>query len=345
MATRQRGQVITNADASYSIRYYLPSGRRKQEGTFRTKTGAERRLREVLRQIDSGLYRDELTFDALADRWLAVYDASPSTRMRVTGQVRLARAEFGGVPLRKITPEQVAAWRMTITRGQRHQTHGVLRQVLEAGVRWGYLAVNPARLVPNPSPKRPEVATFRDWEDVERVAAHVAEWGALIIFAVGTGLRPSEWCALDTRDVDLAGRVLRVERSWTERGGLVAYGKTIGSRRRVPLRGRVIDALRDAMPRRGLVFPAARGGHVRLHNWRARVWTPALDALGFDPMVPYAMRHTYAAWSLAAGIGVFSLARRMGTSVEMIDRTYGHLVHDADAVESDRLDEWDANGR
>jgi hypothetical protein len=31
--------------------------------------------------------------------------------------------------------------------------------------------------------------------------------------------------------------------------------------------------------------------------------------------------------------------------VEMIDTTYGHLVHDADAIEADRLDAWDALGR
>jgi hypothetical protein len=29
---------------------------------------------------------------------------------------------------------------------------------------------------------------------------------------------------------------------------------------------------------------------------------------------------------LAAGVDIFTLARRMGTSVKTIDRTYGHLV-------------------
>jgi integrase len=46
----------------------------------------------------------------------------------------------------------------------------------------------------------------------------------------------------------------------------------------------------------------------------------------------YDLRHTYATWSLAAGIDIFTLARRMGTSVKMIDRTYGHLVAGADAA-------------
>jgi hypothetical protein len=37
--------------------------------------------------------------------------------------------------------------------------------------------------------------------------------------------------------------------------------------------------------------------------------------------------------SLAAGVSLFSLSRRMGTSVEMIDRTYGHLAPDAEGYE------------
>jgi integrase len=55
----------------------------------------------------------------------------------------------------------------------------------------------------------------------------------------------------------------------------------------------------------------------------------------------YDLRHTYATWSLAAGVDIFTLARRMGTSVKMIDRTYGHLVAGADAYERELLDAFD----
>jgi hypothetical protein len=50
---------------------------------------------------------------------------------------------------------------------------------------------------------------------------------------------------------------------------------------------------------------------------------------GLSHRTPYAMRHTYAAFSIAAGVSLFHLARRMGTSVEMIDERYGHLLPDA----------------
>ncbi len=53
------------------------------------------------------------------------------------------------------------------------------------------------------------------------------------------------------------------------------------------------------------------------------------------------MRHTFATWSPAAGMSIFTLSRRMGTSVQMIDQTYGHLARDADDYDRGLLDAYD----
>jgi integrase len=104
------------------------------------------------------------------------------------------------------------------------------------------------------------------------------------------------------------------------------------------LRSRAVAALQRLSSRRGRVFPAPEGGRIDINNWRHRSWTPALAAAGVKHRRIYDLRHTYATWSLAAGIDIFTLARRMGTSVKMIDRTYGHLVAGADAYERELLD-------
>ena len=59
--------------------------------------------------------------------------------------------------------------------------------------------------------------------------------------------------------------------------------------------------------------------------------------------MPYDLRHTFASNALAAGVGTFELARVMGTSLEMIERTYGHVVRGADEAFRSRLDAFSAD--
>jgi integrase len=68
---------------------------------------------------------------------------------------------------------------------------------------------------------------------------------------------------------------------------------------------------------------------------------PALKAAGIEHRRIDDMRHTFATWSLAAGMSIFTLARRMGTSVQMIDSTYGHLAQDAEDQDRGLLDAYD----
>jgi integrase len=83
--------------------------------------------------------------------------------------------------------------------------------------------------------------------------------------------------------------------------------------------------------------------HVRrVHNWRRDEWKPALRAAGIAYRTPYALRHTFISEAIAAGIATFEIARMAGTSVLMIERTYGHLLVDALDRGRAALDAFDA---
>ena len=259
--------------------------------------------------------RREITFTEHVDRYLAAHATGrdASTIKTLTHRLGYATAEFGDLTLEELerrVPE-IAAWIGTLPVGSRYGIVQALRQALEAAVRWGHMTQNPAKLAgPNPQPKAEEIHPFTQAE-IDLVAEELGpKYGPAVVFASETGMRPSEWLAIEWRDVDRKAGVVLVERTCAY-GVTKAYGKTARSRRRVPLSSRALGAL-DATPRRldvRLVFPGHRGGVIDLKHFRRGQWKPALESAGIPPRRIYDMRHSYATWMLDAGFQTFELSR------------------------------------
>lgn len=332
MPRTTRGSVYPTRDG-YGIRW-PENGERPHQAGFRTKTEARRWFTEnVAPRLDRGAGPSaEISFDEFCELFLARHGATVSARTRQTLTERLApaRATFGGFKLRELegASADIAGWRAGLSDTSRYRLTLALRQALGAAVRWRYLTRNPAvEAGRNPEPRAEELLPFTH-DEIDALAVELGSaYGPLIVFAAETGMRTNEWTAAERRDVDRAGPAVVVARRVSD-GVLTPYPKT--SRRRVPLTPRALAAV-DSLPPRldtPLLFPAPAGCYIGLDNWRTREWYPALDAAGIARRGPYHLRHTFATEALAAGVSIFLLARLMGTSVKMIDRTYGHLAHD-----------------
>ena len=263
----------------------VPLPRRAQAAT------AARRVRhqsEALEALDDALKQPgpERRPPARLDRLRAcraVHRPAPGR----PGDDRTARAmlekatgAFGDVRLRELLPDEIGAWAKRLPEGHRHDAMVAFRQVLNAAVRWRSRR-EPGPLRPQSARRRAEIRPFESWEELEAVAVELGPWTARV-FAAGTGLRPEEWLALERRDIDReAGH--RAPDLLGRRAPRARQNNR--SRRRVPLRQRVLDALEALPPRLDtqLLFPALRGGYINLHNWRSREWKPAIRAAGIEP--------------------------------------------------------------
>jgi integrase len=343
MPAETRGSVYETRNG-YGIRW-PEDGRRRHRSGFSTKTEARRWFYEnVASRLSCGAPSPDCTFDAFCDVFLERHGATvaPGTKRTLEARLKPARAVFGSWTLREFehAADDIAAWRATLSAGSRYQLTSALRQALAAAVRWRYVTCNPAvDAGRNPQPPPEELRPFTCVE-VDALALELGPaFGPLVVFAAETGLRTNEWVALERRDLDRPGRAVAVQRRFAD-GALTPYPKTVRSRRRVPLSTRALAAVESLPPRLDtpILFPTVQGARIDLHNWRLRDWYPALEAAELAKRGPYALRHTFATEALAAGVSIFELARVMGTSVAMIDRTYGHLAHDSEDSIRARLD-------
>lgn len=307
---------------SWRAYWYDATGQRRTKSGFRTKADASEFLRDRTREVKLGVAGLGLTFGGLCDEFLATHDASEGTLTKIRGMLK--HSTFDNVMLMNLDAPTLSRWRADLPSDHvRYSATAVVKQVLSYGERMGYLDRSPARFLRNPQPESPDILPFMDWNEVAKLDQYL---GGLATIAVGTGLRPQEWTRLRWEHVDLHGRAIILPKT-------IAKTKEA---RRIPLRARVIEALIDRPTRTGLVL-----GVGDLRNWRKRVWEKALEDSGLEYRRPYEMRHTYATWALRAGVSTFLVARRMGTSIAMIDRTYGQFAVDTEAHELRLLDTYD----
>jgi integrase len=352
MPAEQRGSAYRLDGGKWGLRFYNTDGKRRRVSPFASKSAAMRHFRTVIEPELRGepARAPDLTLDAFVDLFLERHAATVRPRTIATLRERLAYATkaFGDVPLLDLgrMAGEIASWRATLPERSRYAITSALRQALAAAVRWGYMTTNPAvQAGRNPQPSPRTIRTYTPVE-LDALAAELSvKDGALVRFAAATGLRPEEWMALTRADVDRTGRTVTVRRT-VSAGATVELGKTSRSLREVPLSRRALDAL-EALPARldtPLLFPGAHGGLRNLHHWRSRVWHPAVDAAAIrKPARIYDLRSTFASDALAAGVSIFTLARIMGTSVLMIERSYGTLLDGAGAGIAGRLDALDAD--
>jgi integrase len=233
-----RGHIIKRYKNSYTIvlnlGYDPVTGKRKQQwvSVKGTKKDAEKRLSELLHQLDTGTFMKpgKTTLAEYLERWLKDY-AWPNLAPRTAeGYQYIAYRHLipslGNIPLRQIKPEHLQRYyseKMASgrydgkgglsARSVRHH-HMALHSALEVAVNWGVIARNPADAVNPPRVQRTDMQIW-DEDDMRHFlsAAKDSPYYSIFYLALFTGMRRSELLALRWCDVDLILCQIFVSRS------------------------------------------------------------------------------------------------------------------------------------
>lgn len=332
MAPRRRrskgaGSVYRRADGLYVAALTLPDGRRLVRYR-RRKADAEDLLKDLLREQATGkpLSPSQPTLAAYLRDWmdeLPFRQLQPTTITRYALDARRWTVALGPVKLSDLTIAHIeAAQRRWLTEGRSSGTvvnaRAMLRAALADAVRHELVSRNVAALAHPPPLERRELPTItvaHAGAILDAFAGHPLE--ALVIVAMGTGLRQGELLGLTWGDIDLDEGVLHVRRQLRRQGG--AYTLT-GTKSRasvaaVALPEFVISTLRarrsaqdaeraragDAWQETGRVFTRPDGYYLNASAVTHR-FQQQLAAASVPPITFHDLRR--ATGTLLAGLGV-----------------------------------------
>ena len=212
-----------------------------------------------------------------------------------------------------------------------------LRGVFQLALDEGLITTDPLLRVKNKKP-RPRPANPFVLAEVEAILAAIPSTvrpAYEVLFF--TGMRPGELIELKWSDIDFKANRISIARNRTL--GEVGDTKTHKPRSH-EMAQRVAAVLRRLGRGLGHVFKHPELGKAfhETRPLREVWWDPALAAVGLDHREFYQTRHTYATLSIAAGANPYWIAQQMGTSPELVYRTYGKwLPSNSDAGLLDAL--------
>ncbi|MER6007866.1 tyrosine-type recombinase/integrase [Nonomuraea angiospora] len=345
----------------FAVQVSGPAGRRERlrRGGFTTAEQAYRAGGEVIAADQDGGLGAGYTVARWLRCWLqAQQGLRPSTREGYADHVRLHLIPYlGRIELAQLTTRDIGrmfaalAGRCTrygkpIAPSTLHRIRATLRAALNAAVREGLIASNPARMIRLPASSRPypQVWTDRRVAAWRREGEHptVAVWTAdqlaeFLVFArhdrlhvlwqliALRGLRRGEAAGLRWIDLDLDRRELAVNRQLvhTDAGLIVCPPKIAASQRIIALDTETVRLLRrheqterqrlgDAWRETGPIFTRVDGSPLRPDYLTVR-FRNLVRASGLPPIRLHDLRH-----------GTASLALACGSDLRVVQGTLGH---------------------
>jgi integrase len=376
-----RGHIKKRGKDSYSIVLNLgidpATGKRKQQwvSVKGTKKEAEKRLSELLHQLDNGTFikPGKTTLAEYLERWLKDY-AWPNLAPRTSeGYETIVKQhlipELGNIPLTLLRPEHLQRYYSKMLSSGRckgagslsaqtvRHHHTALHKALQTALEWGLLSRNVADAVRQPRAQQPEMKTW-DEDDMIRFleAAKDTPYYALFYLALFTGMRRSELLALRWQDIDFILSQVYVNRSLHQlKDGSFVFRspKTAKGRRLVSLPPSAVTMLGNHKKQQfaiclalgriltddDLIFSHRDGKPLR-PNTITRAWSILAAHAGLNVIRFHDARHTHASFMLKQGVHPKIVQERLGhASIQITLDTYSHVTPSLQQAAAKSFDE------
>ena len=363
-----RGHLVKRAKNSWSIVLDLggnpATGKRRQQwiSIKGTKRDAEKRLAELIHQIDTGgfIRPARVTLGEFLHKWMEIY-ASSNVRARTLEGYRTIVdrhlvPKLGTIRLTALQPGHLQEYyALALSEGrydgrgglsartvQHH--HRLLSEALSHAVKWGLVSRNVAQAVDPPRPRNKEMNAL-DFDGVTAFleAAKGATHYHLFHLDIYTGLRLSEILGLRWKDVDLdlaTISVTQVMHRLRDKSFIFQEPKTAKSRRQIDLSPTAAIALRayreeQSAQRILLGRPLAENDLVFAHPHGSPLF-PSSVSRAFQQIARkvaiqgirfHDLRHTHATLMLKQNVNPKVVQERLGHATFAITMdTYSHVL-------------------
>lgn len=266
---------------------------------------------------------------------------SPSTIVGYK-KCRRALASLHIFPATDLTPAALKTWiqsqKTTLKTIRNHLSF--LRSSLDEAITDGVLPINPVSLVTASRYQSKKTENVSDYVVDPLTPAEVnalltsagnKQWENLFRFAIETGLRSSELCALRWRDIDFIQKTAHVQNASV--AGITKGTKTKAGTRKVELTDEAMYSLASqktfTFMKDATVFedPKTEKAWASADAIRKKAWVPTLRKAGIRYRNPYQTRHTFATRLISRGVNLFWLSSQMGhKGPEMLFRHYGRYL-------------------
>lgn len=189
-------------------------------------------------------------------------------------------------------------------------------------------------------PFTPEEITLFAKEAMRRfkTGAPVYKYGHAFVFLLNTGLRESEFCALNKDDVDFEQNLINVTKSvYTatkkDSNGINRYTAKIGtpktrnSIRYVPMNEEAADCaktLLEEFPKTKYLISSTKRTFVRTDTL-SKQFSSILEHAGLEKRGIHSLRHTFVSVLFEKGVDTHTIAEIIGDTEDTVKKTYLHL--------------------